>query len=157
MIKTPQNRWTVWILGLVVLLAQPLLVLIRYRITLHKYGFALNADTLAPLLKDFLPRWFLESLVDVFFFWFALRTYPGQVNIFWHRKERPRWNLTWSVFFGLLILAKILILFLNFTFENFIYLPALMLSVYVLGCIRCGVINSNLFSTQNKIPVQPNI
>jgi hypothetical protein len=128
-----------------------------YRITLHKYGFDLNAETMAPLLKDFLPRWFLESLVDVFFFWFALRSYPGSVNIFWHRKERHRWSLSWSILFGLMILAKFLLLFLNFTFKNLIYLPSLILSVYVLGCIRCGVINSNLFSTQNKIPVQPNI
>jgi hypothetical protein len=152
MIKTPKKIRTVGILWMIMNLNTLVLFFISYRISLQKYGFMLNAENIAPLFKDFIPGWFLTSLVDIFFLWVASRKYPGQVNIFMHRKERPLWSLFWSILFGLIILSKFLLLSLNLTFGNLIYLPSLMISVYVLGCIRCGVINSNSFRSKTSYP-----
>lgn len=154
MLKTPKSKRTFCILWLVMLLNQFVVLFISYRITLHKYGFALNAETFLPLLKDFLPGWFLASLIDLLLLWIALRAYPGSVNIFWHRKDRPHWSLAWSILFGLIVLGKCMFILPNISLENIFYIPSLMLSIYVLGCIRCGVISSNLFSKNNDLSIK---
>lgn len=149
MILTPKNKATVTLLWLIVIFLQPLVYFGLSYPTLKKFGFPLNAETLVLFAQNYFPTWLLQSAVDFFLLWLALHNYPGQVNIFWQSQTRPKWNLCWSVIFGAIIIIKIVVFLLNISLVHLLYVPVLFLSIYVLACIRCGIINSKLFAKTN--------
>jgi hypothetical protein len=145
MLKTPEHKWTVGVLGLILIFTEPLVEEFFYRTALRQGRFPTNADTVAIPIHAFQTGWLYFLPFALLLLWLALRSYPEQKEFIWFRRERPIWSGAWSFFFGLLMLEKTYFSIKSILVSQPLDFTESLAYFYLYSCLRCSVINSNLW------------
>lgn len=146
-LETPRRWLFLGIAGTLLILTQPVFSVLRYYWNLQTGAYPVNADSIGiPIYYEFIS-WMILAPVALCGLWWAVWKYPNARPVFGWNRQRPIWNVFWTILFTLLIAACALEVPHALRRANLPAIINVILWIFLFLCLRAVVVFKRSFIT----------